>query len=101
MLTTLHILASIIGTAVILWIFLSVTVELLRSAYWAVWTLFPVARASKGKMTFLDGVSFLWHTFIDEFTGGFRYERNSCRYYSHGYWPWEPKTWCDAKLEAT
>ena len=65
-------------------------VYFLRAVFWSVWTCIPVARANPDRVTMKRVWGHLWKTFWSEWTG-WKYDEVSCQYYSHGYWPWNPK----------
>lgn len=67
--------------------------EIVRSLYWAIWETIAVARHHVSELTFRKIVVAVWLRFVAEYVKPFRYNETSCRYYSHGFWPWNDRSW--------
>lgn len=69
-------------------------IEVLRCFYWAVWEAIPVYLSKRDQPLSLFFAKQVYHGFRSNFTDTFRYEEKSCKYYAHGYWPWDkPREW--------
>ena len=86
---------GVVGAGVTLFFTGGYLIEVLRCLYWAIWTLPPVVRAPENtkQATLWLCVLHVWDTFLEEHSVVFRYETRSCKYYSHGWFPWEPREW--------
>lgn len=90
----LQTIAIVVGVFVISYFVLGILVEFLRSFYWAFWTMIPEAKCHPDRVTIRRVVRHLWYQTWDEFFSGFQYNDKSCKYWVHGYWPWDkPREW--------
>ena len=80
-----------IGASVVAYILARALVDILRALYWTIWTLIPVMRANPENVTVRNVARFCIWGFCSELFS--HYSCKSCKYYSHGYWPWEPRAW--------
>lgn len=82
-----------IGLLVVLYYGFWIIVDVIRCFYWAIWCTIAEARHNMDRVTVLRVIKVVWSRFIDELLGEFVYEKKSCKYYSHGYWPWQEREW--------
>lgn len=83
--------AQWVGVAVVSYFVFLIVVEVLRSLWWSVWTMYPLMKGNPDKATVWSCIKYVWQCFNSEMFS--TYDKKCSALYTHGYWPWHDRKW--------